>query len=386
MSLLLPATAGAATPGALSRYSNGTYHWATTGPVSSGYTLEETLGFLAPTNVAGTVALYGCSEGSDHFLSLSSTCEGQTVLSTEGYIYTSVPAGQASAPVYACVDESATSEDHFASNDPNCEGQTVIGLLGYALQSGALDRYNGGYHWVTTGSVPAGYNLEGVLGFLVTGGSGTVPLYGCMAGTSEEFLSPDSDCGGQTMLGLEGWIYVQPPAGLAVSPIYLCSDGSDYFAATDPNCEGQVTDELLGYALQQPLSPPSATVVPGPTTTPVTTTIPQPIATSHGRPLRVKLDLRWTWRRASTRLVSVRIGRVPGSVRIRISCRGRGAGCSHAVPVARRRSVRHLIRVLSGRVYQAGDRIAVTLTARGYASERAQIDIRYGKLPTVRLL
>jgi hypothetical protein len=164
VALMLPATASAATSAALARYDGPSGHWVTTGAVTSGYTLEETLGFLSPVSVAGAVPLYGCQEGSDHFLSLNSGCEGQTLLRTEGYIYSQPPAGVASGPLYlflsldpGCEGQttldvegyiysspSAASDplyrcrdgsDHFASFDPGCEGQVTEGLLGYTLQS-----------------------------------------------------------------------------------------------------------------------------------------------------------------------------------------------------------------------------------------------------------
>jgi hypothetical protein len=53
---------------------------------------------------------------------------------------------------------------------------------------------------------------------------------------------------------------------------------------------------------------------------------------------------------------------------------------------ARAGRVRRLTRSLTGRVYRAGDRLLVTVSARGYQAERAEVRIRYGKLPTVSLL
>lgn len=69
LALVMPALAHAAVPAALTQYSNGSDNWATTGSVSAGYALGATLGFVSPTPTPGTVALYGCAGGPDHFLS-----------------------------------------------------------------------------------------------------------------------------------------------------------------------------------------------------------------------------------------------------------------------------------------------------------------------------
>jgi hypothetical protein len=374
-----------ANPGALSRYVNGGDHWVTSGAVSAGYSLQGTLGFLAPTPASGTAALYGCLAATDHFLSLSSDCGGATVLGLEGWIYGSPPAGLASQPVYLCLSATTTSEDHFASNQPGCEGGYTIGLLGYALASAALNRYNGGWHWVTTGSVASGYSLEGTLGYLVTGGAGTAPLYGCQDG-ADHFLALSSSCEGQTVLGIEGSIYGSPPANVASSPIYRCVAGSNHFASVAFNCEGQVTEGLLGYALQGPLPPPPP---PASSPAPVPLALPQPLPLPptghrHVRALRVAITFSWTWNRAVTHLRRVRIGRLPRRATIRISCRGRG--CRARPMVARAGGVHRLFVSLIGRRFRAGERLLIAVRAPGYAAERAEIRIRYGALPTVRLL
>jgi hypothetical protein len=386
--LALPATAGAASSAALTRYDSPAGHWVTTGPVTSGYSVEGTLGFLSEASVAGTTPLYGCGVGSGHFLSLNSSCEGQTVLRTEGWIYTSPPSGLASSPIYRCRDGS----DHFAATSSGCEGQVDEGLLGYALDSAPLNRYNGGAHWVTTGAPPSGYALEGTLGYLVLGEAGgpTEPLYGCEASGGGQFLALDAGCEGMTTLDVEGWIYPSAPAGTGSSPIYRCRDGSDHFAATDPGCEGQVTEGLLGYALQSPLTPPPPTTSPTPnpgppaSSAPVATPIPEPAPARHHRAVRVRIVLTWTWQGATTRLTRARIGRLPKGASIRVSCQGPGPACEARATVAGVRRVRRLATSLDGRIYSAGDRLVVLVSKRGYEPERAVIRIRYGRVPAVR--
>jgi hypothetical protein len=380
--LALPAGALAAAPAALTQYSNGTDNWARTGPRPAGYALGATLGFLAPAATPGTMPLYGCAAGPDHFLSVSSNCGGQTVLDTEGYIYASAPSTTASAPLYSCVAGSTSGEDNFVSTSPGCGGAASLGLLGYALASAPLNRYNGGIHYVTTGSPPTGYRLEGTLGYLISSGSDTTPLWGCIQG-SDQFLAKDEGCEGQTNLGLEGWIYNDPPPNLATAAVYRCQiPGSDHFASFDPNCEGEHTEGLLGYVLQQPVPMPAAS-------TPATTTsIPEPIAPtrSRARVLHVKITLGWHWRHAATRLRRVQIAHLPRGATVRISCRGPGRGCRGRILSARPSSLRRLVRAMVGRMYRAGDRISITVTAPGYESLRARITIRNNKIPIVGLL
>ncbi|HEX3975893.1 MAG TPA: hypothetical protein VHW96_06485 [Solirubrobacteraceae bacterium] len=382
LALAIPALAQAAVAGALTQYSNGSDNWATTGSVPTTYALQSTVGFLAPNPTPGTVPLYSCASGPDHFLSLDSACEGQTVLDTEGYLDTAAPTTGASSPVYSCLSATASAEDHFVSTSSTCGGALSLGLLGYVLDSAPLDRYNGGVHWVTTGSPPTGYVLEGTLGYLINAGPDTNPLYGCIQ-NSDQFLSKDRGCEGQTLIGLEGWIYDDPPPDVATVAVYRCSvPGSDHFAADDPGCEGQQTDGLLGYALQQPIPVPTPAATP-----PATTTVPQPIAPSRppARLLHAKLRFKWRWHRASTRLSKVQIERLPATATVHITCRGKGTGCRARAVSAKPKGLRRLVHTLTGRVYHAGDRISVSVTARGYQPIKAQITIRFDKIPTVGL-
>lgn len=111
-------------------------------------------------------------------------------------------------------------------------------------------------HWVTTGYIASGYGLESTLGYLyMAPQTGTVPLYGCVAGGitgSDHFVSLDSACEGSFILGVNGWIYSSPPSGISNVALYRCYTGVDHFVSTDPGCEGKTTESLLGYARTQP--------------------------------------------------------------------------------------------------------------------------------------
>ena len=122
----------------------------------------------------------------------------------------------------------------------------------------AFNRYykSGVSHWVTTGYVAAGYNLESTLGYLfMAPQSNTQALYSCVAGGfsgTDHFVSPDPACEGQFVLGVNGWIYSSQPAGVATVALYRCYTGVDHFVSPYANCEGQRVESLLGYAKTQP--------------------------------------------------------------------------------------------------------------------------------------
>jgi murein DD-endopeptidase MepM/ murein hydrolase activator NlpD len=236
----------------LSRYTNGPDHWVTASAVAASYVLEGSLGALVGSGVPGSVPLYGCLTSVwDHFLSTSSNCEGQTVLRQEMFIWTASGTGR--LPLYRCATGTG---DHFETNASDCEGQRSEGLLGYTASATALNRYynaNVTDHWVSTGTVTSGYNLEGSLGKLVTNRvPSTVPLYGCLVGGRDHMLSRDSNCEGGQVLYVEGWLYTSPN-GDSPTPLYRCYTGSDHFASNDPNCEWQHVEGLLGW-LYSPLS------------------------------------------------------------------------------------------------------------------------------------
>jgi hypothetical protein len=117
-----------------------------------------------------------------------------------------------------------------------------------------LNRYaNSTTHEVTTGWIDpnGGFHLESTLGHLYQAPQlgATIPFYGCKNGSTDYFVSLDSACEGQRILGTNGYAYSQPVSGLNLVALYRCYTGSSHFVSTDPNCEGQATQQLLGYVL-----------------------------------------------------------------------------------------------------------------------------------------
>ncbi|WP_117209126.1 hypothetical protein [Allorhizocola rhizosphaerae] len=125
-----------------SRFHDGKDHWESTDRVSGSYTLERSGWYLENSRLPGTIPLYGCSYaipgGVNHFISVTSNCEGLTMVRLEGYIHLEPPPGGDYRPLYRCFR--APGNDHFMSTDENCEGVSGAvreGRLGYvALTAG----------------------------------------------------------------------------------------------------------------------------------------------------------------------------------------------------------------------------------------------------------
>jgi hypothetical protein len=117
-----------------------------------------------------------------------------------------------------------------------------------------LNRYfNQTTHEVTTGWIDpnGGFALELTLGHLYQSpqSGSTVAFYSCKNGSTDYFVSLDSGCEGARILGIDGYAYSKPVAGLNLVPLYRCKTSSDHFVSTDPACEGALAQELLGYVL-----------------------------------------------------------------------------------------------------------------------------------------
>ena len=232
-------------PGSWTRWNSGD-HKAISAPPSLGSVWEGTLGNLLTSQVTGTVPVYSCNIASDEFTSLSTTCEGQKVNGLLGFIYKAKPAGVPTRPIYRCT--SVPSGEHFDSPANNCEGQRYENLLGYAVAYTAWNRWNDGDHKAILGPGPSGATWEATLGHLLTSQvAGTIPLYSCNVG-ADEFTSLTSNCEGQKVNGLLGFIYKTKPASVPTRPIYRCTSG-EHFDSPASNCEGQRYESLLGYAV-----------------------------------------------------------------------------------------------------------------------------------------
>jgi hypothetical protein len=118
----------------------------------------------------------------------------------------------------------------------------------------AFNRYrNKSTHEVTTGWIDpqGGFLIESTLGHLYEAPQegATVAFYGCKSGTKDYFVSLDSTCEGQRILGVNGYGYSQSTPSLNQVAIYRCHMGPGHFVSKDPKCEGSEPQGLLGYIL-----------------------------------------------------------------------------------------------------------------------------------------
>jgi hypothetical protein len=117
-----------------------------------------------------------------------------------------------------------------------------------------LNRYfNGSVHNVTSGLIDqaAGFRFEQTLGHLysIPLNGATAPFYSCVAAQTDYFISLQVSCENQRILGKDGYAYSQPVPGLNLVALYRCRTPQDHFVSKDPKCEGQTTEEVLGYVL-----------------------------------------------------------------------------------------------------------------------------------------
>ncbi|GAA2785207.1 LamG domain-containing protein [Crossiella cryophila] len=221
------------------------------GAAPPGYHLEHELGWFAPEGAPNTLTLYSCLTGENQFTSAEANCEGFRRLATLGQIYRNPPAGEPTVPLQRCRTEGG---EHFESTHPDCEGKTVEHRLGYLRAYAPLVRYaqqdQPGDHLTSVGGVPTGYRAEwrmGILPFIPQPGTKALEL--CLDGT-DAFTALETDCGGKTKLRTLGWIHTEPPAGKESARLLRCRlPNGERFDSTDPGCEGQTPDGVLGYLI-----------------------------------------------------------------------------------------------------------------------------------------
>lgn len=147
----------------------------------------------------------------------------------------------------ASATDAADSADIFKwaivanSYDP---GQTIVPLRRFKNSDTTLD---------TTGWVDpqGGFAPAVTLGHVYTApqSAASQAIYACESGTTGFFTSTDPTCGGQRILGLQGYGAAQPTANATVA-LYLCQSTAPTAAlSADVACGGAGHGKLLAYVL-----------------------------------------------------------------------------------------------------------------------------------------
>ncbi|HEX4812382.1 MAG TPA: LamG-like jellyroll fold domain-containing protein [Nonomuraea sp.] len=111
-------------------------HASAVSRIEGNYRAEGPIGTVSMAQLPGTTALMNCRLNGDTFTSTDAACEGGTVVSKVGYIWTSPPQdvpgapGAISAELFRCVSNWG---DLFDSLDRACEGHTLQRSLGFVV-------------------------------------------------------------------------------------------------------------------------------------------------------------------------------------------------------------------------------------------------------------
>lgn len=114
--------------------------------------------------------------------------------------------------------------------------------------------YNGKKHWVTSRQFPSSVKVEQTWHILREQAPNTQLVYECRVGGpngDHTLISTLANCENQFNMGPMGYVYKTQVAG--TSPIYRCyiATTGDHFISSDPNCEGQKEESLIGYGFKK---------------------------------------------------------------------------------------------------------------------------------------
>jgi hypothetical protein len=116
------------------------------------------------------------------------------------------------------------------------------------------------------------------------------------------------------------------------------------------------------------------------TSNPQTTPVPRSARAVHAR-----FVISWSWAGNNTTLRSIRVEKLTKRANVSVRCLGRG--CPRLrIKSASAHRVGKLLSRLGGKRFRTGDKLRLTVTARGRTAERIELRIRTNRLPSARLL
>jgi hypothetical protein len=106
--------------------------------------------------------------------------------------------------------------------------------------------------------------------------------------------------------------------------------------------------------------------------------------TRRHRQIRAKITMGWRWNARRTVLTRVSFFNVPADARIVATCKGKR--CPFKTRKGTERRVEAFAHSLAGSAFFTGDKLMLTISARGRRAERAQVTILHERLPRAQLL
>jgi hypothetical protein len=92
----------------------------------------------------------------------------------------------------------------------------------------------------------------------------------------------------------------------------------------------------------------------------------------------------WRWSARKTVLTRVSFSNLPATARILITCKGKR--CPFKTRPGTAGQIKAYEHRLVGSAFVTGDKLTLTISARGRRAERAQVTIRHLRIPRARLL
>jgi hypothetical protein len=237
---------------ALSRfYDGGNLHWESVTATGPGFRYERTLGYLLPSGGPDRSPIYACvvAANGDRFLTSDSGCEGQGTGQLQGYVWTTPPASPRTVPLNRCKQANGF---HFSSESADCEGNALEGTLGWMRDdSPELIRFYDAAtarHWAGDDGSPGSFAYERPLGRLLDDpGAGRAAVFFCSA-NGDGYVTRDAACPGAIPIG---YVFAAPSADVQTLPLVRCvQPGITRFMSSDPGCEGQQQEEVVGYTVR----------------------------------------------------------------------------------------------------------------------------------------